>query len=59
VTHAVSRDQGKRRFVGYLAGLLAVLACPCHIPICTVLLSGTVAGAFLNPGNIKKLDAVL
>jgi len=31
----------------YLMGALAVLTCPCHLPILIVVLSGTVAGAFL------------
>jgi len=45
------QDQNKRRFAAYLAGLFAVLACPCHIPIYAVLLSGTAAGAFLTLTN--------
>ena len=34
----------RRRISGYL---LAVLTCPCHIPIFAALLAGTAAGGFL------------
>src|SRR5256885_14019305 len=33
---------------GYLWGGLAVLTCPCHLPILAVVLAGTTAGAFLG-----------
>lgn len=33
---------------GYLWGALAVLTCPCHLPILAVVLAGTTAGAFLG-----------
>ncbi|WP_429000862.1 broad-spectrum mercury transporter MerE [Stenotrophomonas maltophilia] len=29
-------------------GALAVLSCPCHLPVLALLLSGTAAGAFLD-----------
>lgn len=32
----------------YFMGSLAVLTCPCHLPILILLLSGTAAGAFLS-----------
>ncbi len=32
---------------GYLWGGLAVLTCPCHLPILAAVLAGTTAGAFL------------
>ncbi len=32
----------------YITALLAVLTCPCHLPILLLLLSGTAAGAFLQ-----------
>ncbi|MEX0706738.1 MAG: broad-spectrum mercury transporter MerE [Woeseia sp.] len=35
-------------FTGYLWGALAVLACPCHLPILAVVLAGTSAGAFIG-----------
>lgn len=34
--------------VGYVLGLLALLTCPCHLPILAVALSGTAAGALLS-----------
>ena len=30
---------------GYLWGALAVLTCPCHLPILAIVLAGTTAGA--------------
>lgn len=33
---------------GYLWGALAVLTCPCHLPILAAMLAGTTAGAFLG-----------
>lgn len=36
------------RWRAYVWGILAVLSCPCHLPILAALLSGTVAGAFLT-----------
>lgn len=33
---------------GYLWGVLAVLTCPCHLPILAAVLAGTTAGAFLG-----------
>ncbi len=33
---------------GYLWGALAVLTCPCHLPILAAVLAGTTAGAFLG-----------
>lgn len=32
---------------GYFLTVLAVLACPCHLPVLMLLLGGTVAGTFL------------
>lgn len=32
---------------GYLWGALAVLTCPCHLPVLAILLTGTSVGAFL------------
>ena len=37
-----------RGVMTYLMGMLAVLTCPCHLPILLLLLSGTAAGAFLQ-----------
>lgn len=33
---------------GYLWGVLAVLTCPCHLPVLAVVLAGTTAGAFVG-----------
>ncbi|WFC40268.1 broad-spectrum mercury transporter MerE [Pseudoxanthomonas sp. SE1] len=41
-------SQGRRPIAGYLWGALAVLSCPCHLPILAVVLAGTTAGAFLG-----------
>lgn len=45
-----SADQnfGQQRRSGYAMALLALLTCPCHLPILVLLLSGTAAGAFLT-----------
>ncbi|EKQ3587292.1 broad-spectrum mercury transporter MerE, partial [Salmonella enterica subsp. enterica serovar Infantis] len=41
---------------GYLWGALAVLTCPCHLPILAAVLAGTTAGAFLGEhGTVAKL----
>ena len=37
-----------RGVMTYFMGAIAVLTCPCHLPILLVLLSGTAAGAFLS-----------
>jgi mercuric ion transport protein len=39
--------QAKSRLT-YLWAALAVLTCPCHIPILVAVLSGTALGAFLS-----------
>jgi mercuric ion transport protein len=38
----------RRPVTGYLWGVLAVLTCPCHLPILAAVLAGTTAGAFLG-----------
>ena len=38
---------------GYLWGALAVLTCPCHLPILAIVLAGTTAGAFI--GEIAEI----
>ncbi len=37
-----------RPITGYLWSVLAVLTCPCHLPILAAVLAGTTAGAFLG-----------
>lgn len=43
--HSEVRPNG---LVGYVLGALALLTCPCHLPILALLLSGTSAGAALS-----------
>jgi mercuric resistance transcriptional repressor protein MerD len=38
----------RRPVTGYLWGVLAVLTCPCHLPILAAVLAGTTAGAFFG-----------
>ena len=37
-----------RKTITTITALLAVLSCPCHLPILLLVLSGTAAGAFLS-----------
>lgn len=37
-----------RGVMTYFMGTIAVLTCPCHLPILILLFSGTAAGAFLS-----------
>ncbi|OGA45482.1 MAG: hypothetical protein A3G24_10530 [Betaproteobacteria bacterium RIFCSPLOWO2_12_FULL_62_13] len=37
-----------RGVMTYVMGLITLLTCPCHLPILLLLLSGTVAGAYLS-----------
>lgn len=43
-----AQGRGIRRFGGWLAGFLAVLTCPCHLPLYAILLSGTALGSLLS-----------
>lgn len=43
-----STTSSARRVMSYFTGAIALLTCPCHLPILLALLSGTVAGAFLT-----------
>jgi mercuric ion transport protein len=38
----------RRNVLTMLTGLVAVVSCPCHLPILLLLLSGTAAGAMLE-----------
>ena len=38
----------RKSITGYLWAGLAVLTCPCHLPILAALLAGTTAGAFFS-----------
>ena len=42
------RAELSRNRRGYVYVLLAVVTCPCHLPIFAVLLSGSAVGAFLR-----------
>ncbi|MFQ6023844.1 MAG: broad-spectrum mercury transporter MerE [Acidiferrobacterales bacterium] len=42
------RGESSRHRRGYLYALLAVVTCPCHLPVFAVLLSGSAVGAFLS-----------
>ena len=44
-THRAELSRNRR---GYVYVLLAVVTCPCHLPIFAVLLSGSAVGAFLS-----------
>lgn len=38
----------RRTWRAYAWGVLAVLTCPCHLPILVAVLAGTTAGAFIG-----------
>ncbi len=38
----------RKPLTGYLWSALAVLTCPCHLPILAAVLAGTTAGAFIG-----------
>ncbi|AQT08255.1 broad-spectrum mercury transporter MerE [Pseudomonas protegens] len=40
--------EARKPLTGYLWGALAVLTCPCHLPILAAVLAGTMAGAFIG-----------
>ncbi|WP_228290260.1 broad-spectrum mercury transporter MerE [Klebsiella pneumoniae] len=44
----ITTDYLQQCLSGYLWGALAVLTCPCHLPILAAVLAGTTAGAFLG-----------
>jgi mercuric ion transport protein len=41
-------NETHKPITGYLWGALAVLTCPCHLPILAIVLAGTTAGAFIG-----------
>ncbi len=47
-TNATNTTSPVRGVMTYVMGSIAVLTCPCHLPILLLLLSGTAAGAFLS-----------
>jgi len=48
VTNTTNTTSLVRGVLTYFMGAIAVLTCPCHLPILLLLLSGTAAGAFLS-----------
>ena len=42
------REEASSRRRGRVYAILALITCPCHLPILAVLLSGSAVGAFLN-----------
>ena len=47
-TNPTNTTSSVRGVMFYIMASLAVLTCPCHLPILLLLLSGTAAGAFLQ-----------
>jgi mercuric ion transport protein len=47
-TNTTNTTSPVRGVMTYFMGAIAVLTCPCHLPILLVLLSGTAAGAYLS-----------
>lgn len=47
-SHERLPNETNKPVTGYLWGALAVLSCPCHLPILAVVLTGTTAGAFIG-----------
>jgi mercuric ion transport protein len=43
-----SGREASHRRRGHVYAVLALVTCPCHLPILAVLLSGSAAGVFLN-----------
>jgi mercuric ion transport protein len=43
-----TQNFGQKRRSGYAMALLALLTCPCHLPVLALLLSGSAAGGFLT-----------
>lgn len=42
------RKSSGRPIKGYLWGVMAVVTCPCHLPVALLLIAGTSAGAVLS-----------
>jgi len=49
------RGEASRRRRGHVYAILALVTCPCHLPIFAVLLSGSAVGAFLNDHLIMAI----
>ena len=48
MTDSTARPVLRQRISAYLFTALALVTCPCHLPILLVLLAGTTAGAYLS-----------
>lgn len=58
-TNTGSTTPATRGVLFYITALLAVLTCPCHLPILLLLLSGTAAGAFLQENTAVAVGLLL
>lgn len=47
-TNPTNTTSPVRGVMTYVMGAVAVLTCPCHLPILLLLLSGTAAGSYLS-----------
>jgi mercuric ion transport protein len=47
-TNSTNTTSPVRGVMTYFMGAIAVLTCPCHLPVLLLLLSGTAAGTFLS-----------
>ena len=54
-----AKPSSVRRFVGYLWTGVAIVACPCHLPLIIGALAGTAAGALLSRHWIVGLLGLL
>lgn len=48
MTEPTAKLNARQRISGYLFTALAVVSCPCHLPLLLALLAGTTAGATLS-----------
>lgn len=48
MTTPTAMPTARQRISAYLFAALALVTCPCHLPILLALLAGTTAGAYLG-----------
>lgn len=48
MTNPNAPQNARQRITSYLFAALALVTCPCHLPIWIAVLAGTTAGAFLS-----------
>lgn len=58
-TNTVNATSATRGVMFYFTAFLAILTCPCHLPILLLLLSGTAAGAFLQENTAVAVGLLL